>query len=80
MALRAVYNKCFGRKARQYGANEDGVTSIEFALLSIPYFLIITGIIEIGMISMSSSTLQTGVREAGRMTRVGLGGCMTKDA
>lgn len=77
MAFRANFLRRFNKKLRGYSTEREGVTSIEFALLSIPYFLIITAIIEIGMIALSSATMQTGVREAGRLTRVGLGGCLS---
>ncbi|MEM9093533.1 MAG: TadE/TadG family type IV pilus assembly protein [Pseudomonadota bacterium] len=79
MALQYLYTRAFRRNARKLAGDESGVTSVEFAFLSIPYFLIIAGIIEIGMVALSGSTLQTGVREAGRLTRVGLGGCFSQE-
>lgn len=58
--------------------NRRGTTAVEFAFLSIPFILLVGGILEIGLIAMSSASLKNGVREAARLGRVGTAACMSQ--
>ncbi|MCI4660840.1 MAG: pilus assembly protein [Neomegalonema sp.] len=61
--------RCFLRARR-------GTTAVEFALLSIPFFMLLGSIIEVGLLSLNSAALKNGVREAARAGRVGTAACM----
>lgn len=58
-------------KAKHYRDDRDGTAAIEFALLAIPFFMLIFGIIELAIILFINSTLNHAVSEAGRQIRVG---------
>jgi len=49
----------------------EGATAIEFAILSIPFFALIFGIIELAIVLFLSTSLTNAVSEAGRQIRIG---------
>ena len=51
--------------------NTEGATAIEFAILSIPFFALIFGIIELAIVLFLSTSLTNAVSEAGRQIRIG---------
>ncbi len=51
--------------------NEDGTVAIEFALLSIPFILVLVGIIEVAMMFTSAALLESATGTASRMIRTG---------
>ncbi len=46
--------------------NRDGVAAIEFGIIALPFFIILLGIIEVGLTVFLDSTLNTGVRAVAR--------------
>jgi Flp pilus assembly protein TadG len=58
---------------------QKGATAIEFALVAIPFFLVIGCILEIGVMLAKEYTLQNAVQDAGRVIRTGAPGMMTGD-
>lgn len=59
------------RRFRRYRLNSDGATAIEFALLAIPFFMLLFAILELAIIFFISSTLSHAVSESGRQIRTG---------
>lgn len=51
--------------------NEDGVAAIEFAIVALPFFLFVFGIIGIGLYFLASTSLEYGVESAARKVRTG---------
>jgi Flp pilus assembly protein TadG len=50
---------------------DDGVVAIEFALVAVPFFTLVLGIIEVGLFFTSGSVLQSASVDAARMIRTG---------
>jgi len=59
------------KKAQHFRSDKQGATAIEFALLAIPFFMLLFAILELAVIFFISSTLSHAVGEAGRQIRTG---------
>jgi Flp pilus assembly protein TadG len=59
------------RRGRAFGRDERGVTVVEFALLAIPFFTIITAILETSMIFLAGQILDSAVQDSARLIRTG---------
>lgn len=51
--------------------DEDGAAALEFAFLSIPFFIFIIGIIEVALMFASASIMEGAVNDAARLVRTG---------
>jgi len=51
--------------------SETGATALEFALIATPFFALLLGIIELGLIFMASITLENAISKASRQIRTG---------
>ncbi len=58
-------NKIIKRSSIQ--ENEDGATAIEFALISIPLFWMLMGIIEFGLIMFATNVVETATNAGARL-------------
>ena len=61
----------------------DGATAVEFALVAAPFFALLFGIIELGLIFLVQSSLENATSEAARTIRTGqfqTGGASTQAA
>lgn len=56
---------------RTFGRNESGVTAIEFAILALPFFTIITAIMETALVFLAGQILDSSVQDASRLIRTG---------
>lgn len=64
----------FGRLARRMrraGKAEEGATAVEFAMLAMPFFALLFGIIELSIVFFVGSNVQNATFEASRQIRVG---------
>ena len=68
--MRKLYQLAFNR-VKRYKSAKDGATAIEFALLAIPFFMLLFAILELAIIFFISSTLNHAVGESGRQIRTG---------
>lgn len=59
------------RRMRRYLKNREGTAAIEFAILAIPFFMLLFAILELAVVFFINSTLNHAVSEAGRQIRVG---------
>lgn len=59
------------RLARRFAKNEDGATAIEFAIVALPFFALLFGIMELAIVFFINSALVHATGEAGRLIRVG---------
>lgn len=51
---------------RRFGKNQDGTAAVEFALVSIPFFLILFSILEQGLFFFGNRLIDAGVNEIAR--------------
>ncbi len=59
------------RAVRRFARGQDGAAAVEFALVALPFFALLLGIIEIGMIYLISTTLEDATGNAARLIRTG---------
>ena len=59
------------RFAKRFKKNEDGATAIEFAVVALPFFALLFGIMELAVVFFINSALVQATSEAGRVLRVG---------
>ena len=74
MAHRSLLDRVRRRLARaavRFARAERGATAVEFALVSIPFLLLILAMIELGMVFLVSLTLETAIIDVGRTIRTG---------
>jgi Flp pilus assembly protein TadG len=60
-----------GRALRRFGRARRGAAAVEFALVIVPFFLLVTGLAEISMIGFAQSSLDFAVYETARRIRTG---------
>lgn len=51
--------------------DDSGATIVEFALVAVPFFLLIFGILEVGIVFWATFELENATEEAGRLIRTG---------
>ncbi|MDP2620621.1 MAG: pilus assembly protein [Hyphomicrobiales bacterium] len=56
---------------KRFRRNREGVTAVEFAIVSIPFFGLFLGIIEVALVFFTSELIDSGVSEAARLIRTG---------
>lgn len=59
------------RRIRRYLKNKEGAAAIEFAILAIPFFMLLFATLELAIIFFINSTLTHSISEAGRQIRTG---------
>lgn len=59
------------RVVRRFGADEQGATAVEFAIVALPFFALMFAIIETALVFFAGQALELAVRNAGRMIRTG---------
>jgi len=59
------------RLAGRFARAERGATAVEFALVAIPFLMLVFAIIELGLVFLVSLTLESAVIDAGRTIRTG---------
>lgn len=61
----------FRNKLKVWKQNRDGSTAVEFALIGIPFILMVVGIIEMALMFTAQSLLEASTAEAARKVRTG---------
>lgn len=59
------------RATGRFAQAEGGATAVEFALVALPFLTLIFGIIELGLVLMTSISLESAVIDVGRTIRTG---------
>jgi Flp pilus assembly protein TadG len=59
------------RRGRAFARDERGVTAIEFGFLALPFFTIITAILETSMVFLAGQILDSAVQDSARLIRTG---------
>jgi Flp pilus assembly protein TadG len=61
----------FRAQLRRFAAARGGAAAVEFAMISVPFFLLLFGIIELALVFLLSTTLDNATSEASRTIRTG---------
>ncbi|MEQ8558371.1 MAG: pilus assembly protein [Henriciella sp.] len=59
------------KRFREWAADKRGVAAVEFAMIAIPFFFLIFGLLEICVLFIMSAVLENGLNEAARGIRTG---------
>lgn len=59
------------RRGQALGRDERGVTAIEFGILALPFFTIVTAILETSLIFLAGQILDSAVQDSARLIRTG---------
>ena len=59
------------RLAGRFARAERGATAVEFALVAMPFLMLVFAIIELGLVFLVSITLESAVADVGRTIRTG---------
>src|SRR5262245_1464059 len=59
------------KMAGRFARAEGGATAVEFALVAIPFLMLVFAIIELGLVYLVSLTLENAVIDVGRQIRTG---------
>ena len=59
------------RRLRAFARAKDGATAVEFALVAAPFTLLVFAIIELGLVSLVSISLDNALIDTGRQIRTG---------
>ncbi|ADG11879.1 pilus assembly protein [Caulobacter segnis] len=74
MAHRFILDRArlrLARAAARFARAERGATAVEFALVSIPFLLLVMAMIELGLVFLVSLSLENAIIDAGRTIRTG---------
>src|SRR5262245_61374441 len=55
----------------RFGRAQKGVAAVEFAIIAIPFFLLLYAVIDTGLVFFAQSTLENGVATAARQIKTG---------
>lgn len=55
----------------RFGRAQKGVAAVEFAIIAIPFFLLLYAVIDTGLVFFATSTLENGVATAARQIKTG---------
>ena len=56
---------------RRFGRSKEGAAAVEFALIALPFFMLLMGIIEVAIIIFTALVMEHGVIESARQIRTG---------
>jgi len=59
------------RMRRRFWRNNRGAAAVEFALIALPFFGLVAGLLETGIMMFADSALDTATNKAARMIRTG---------
>jgi Flp pilus assembly protein TadG len=72
--MKAVHQRALARSmqlGRRLARDENGVTAIEFAMVGVPFFMMLFGIMGVGLYFFSVFNLENAVEQASRPLRTG---------
>lgn len=82
-ACPGILSPLFLKRIKRWAGDRRGVAAVEFAMIAVPFFFLIFGLLEICVIFIMSSVLEHGLNEAARGIRTGQlqsSGSFDKDA
>ena len=69
--LRAGRPGRYGRGLARFWSNQRAATAVEMALIAVPFLMLLIGIIEIGLVFMVATGLESATDVAARQIRIG---------
>jgi len=66
-----VFAPRWQKRLEAFAADKRGIAAVEFALIAIPFFFLIFGLLEVCVIFIMASVLEHGASEASRAIRTG---------
>lgn len=60
-----------GSRLRRRKPVREGSTAVEFAMIALPFFVLLFGILEVGLLLMLDAVVETSVSDASRLIRTG---------
>lgn len=71
LPIPGVFAPRWQKKLEAFAADKRGVAAVEFAMIAIPFFFLIFGLLEVCVIFIMSSILEHAATEASRQIRTG---------
>lgn len=68
--LRASLKNIF-RPVKKWRRDESGFTAVEFGIVALPFFMLLFGIMEVGMLYFTTFSLENATEQAARLIRTG---------
>jgi len=69
--LRTAWGACLARLTDRLAKGRDGAAAVEFALIALPFLMLVMGILEVALIYLVSTTLENATSDAARQIRTG---------
>jgi len=64
-------NRWLRRALRRFARRKDGAAALEFALVAMPFFLLLTALAEVSLMSFAQTNLDLAISDLGRTIRTG---------
>lgn len=71
LPIPGVFAPRWQKKLEQFASDKRGIAAVEFALIAVPFFFLIFGLLEVCVIFIMSSILEHAASEAARQIRTG---------
>ena len=71
MSLGKIKLSILGKPRKSFACDASGATAVEFALIALPFFVLIFGLFELAILFFFTTTLDYGTAEASRQIRTG---------
>lgn len=71
MALRQTSRIPFAKAFRNFRSNRRGSAAVEFAMIVVPFFMMLFAIVETGLVFFAQQTLETATQDASRLVLTG---------
>jgi Flp pilus assembly protein TadG len=71
LSRKKAASRSFGRLAARFAKGRGGSAAVEFAMVALPFLMLICGILEISMIYLVSTTLENATSDVARQIRTG---------
>lgn len=71
MALRQAGRIAFAKAFRGFSSNRRGSAAVEFAMIAVPFFMMLFAIIETGLVFFAQQALETATQDTARLLLTG---------
>src|SRR5579871_1804788 len=71
MALRQTSRVSFAKALRDFGGNRKGNAAVQFAMVAVPFFMMLFAIIETGLVFFAQQALETATQDTARLLLTG---------
>jgi len=71
LPIPGVFAPRWQQKLQEFASDKRGIAAVEFAMIAIPFFFLIFGLLEVCVIFIMSSILEHGANEAARAIKTG---------